>query len=46
MPSNAAYILRNTAPGWSQLRWFRDQPDDRLTALLSNNAGQAGRPGR
>jgi len=46
LPSNAAYILRNTAPGWSQLRWFRDQPDDRLTTLLSNNASHASRPGR
>ena len=46
LPSNAAYILRNTPPGWGQLRWFRDQPDDRLTALLGNNAGHASRPGR
>jgi hydroxylysine kinase len=46
LPSNAAYILRNTPPGWGQLRWFRDQPDDRLTALLGNNADDAGRPGR
>jgi Ser/Thr protein kinase RdoA (MazF antagonist) len=45
LPSNAAYILRNTLPGWGQLRWFGDQPDDRLTGLLSNNASQAGRPG-
>jgi Ser/Thr protein kinase RdoA (MazF antagonist) len=45
LPSNAAYILRNTPPGWGQLRWFRDQPDDRLTALLSNNADHASRPG-
>jgi Ser/Thr protein kinase RdoA (MazF antagonist) len=46
LPSNAAYILRNTPAGWAQLRWFRDQPDDRLTGLLSNNAGHASRPGR
>ena len=46
LPSNAAYILRNTLPGWGQLRWFGDQPDDRLTGLLSNNAGHAGLPGR
>jgi Ser/Thr protein kinase RdoA (MazF antagonist) len=46
LPANAAYVLRNTAPGWGQLRWFRDQPDDRLTALLSTNAGHASRPGR
>jgi len=46
LPSNAAYVLRNTLPGWGQLRWFRDQPDDRLTGLLSINAGHAGRPGR
>jgi len=46
LPSNVAYVLRNTPPGWGQLRWFRDQPDDRLTALLSNDTDQAGRPGR
>jgi Ser/Thr protein kinase RdoA (MazF antagonist) len=46
LPSNAAYILRNTVPGWGQLRWFGDQPDERLTGLLSNNAGHAGWPGR
>lgn len=38
LPSNAAYILRNTQPSWDQLRWFRDQPDDRLAALLSNGS--------
>ena len=42
LPSNAAYILRNTLPGWGQLRWFLDQPDDRLTGLLSNNGGRPG----
>jgi Ser/Thr protein kinase RdoA (MazF antagonist) len=46
LPSNAAYVLRNTAPGWGQLRWFRDQSDDRLIALLSNNADHASRPRR
>jgi Ser/Thr protein kinase RdoA (MazF antagonist) len=45
LPSNAAYILRNTPPSWGQLRWFRDQPDDRLMTLLSNNADHASRPG-
>jgi Ser/Thr protein kinase RdoA (MazF antagonist) len=37
LPSNAAYVLRNTPQGWGQLRWFGDQPDDRLTALLERN---------
>jgi hydroxylysine kinase len=46
LPSNAAYILRNTPPGWGQLRWFCDQSDDRLTAILSNNGAQASCRGR
>jgi hydroxylysine kinase len=46
LPANAAYVLRNTQPGWGQLRWFRDQPDDRLTALLINNGDQPGHRGQ
>lgn len=46
LPSNAIYVLRNTASGWGQLRWFSDQPDGRLTALLSNHVGRPGQPQR
>jgi Ser/Thr protein kinase RdoA (MazF antagonist) len=34
MPSNARYILRNTEPGWAQLRWFLAQSDTYLENLL------------
>jgi Ser/Thr protein kinase RdoA (MazF antagonist) len=34
MPSNARYILRNTAPGWAQLRWLLRQSDEHLETLL------------
>jgi Ser/Thr protein kinase RdoA (MazF antagonist) len=34
MPSNARYILRNTEPGWAQLRWFLAQSDTYLESLL------------
>lgn len=33
-PSNARYILRNTEPGWAQLRWFLARSDAHLEALL------------
>lgn len=46
LPSNATYILRNTPPGWGQLRWFCDQPDERLTTIMSNNTGQPGSRGQ
>lgn len=46
LPSNAAYVLRNTPPGWRQLRWFCDQPDDRLTTIMTDNAGQASSRGQ
>ena len=25
MPHNATYILRNTEPGWAQLKWFLER---------------------
>src|SRR5262245_50311393 len=36
MPRNAEYILRNTGPGWAQLRWFLHRHPDELSALLSS----------
>jgi Ser/Thr protein kinase RdoA (MazF antagonist) len=36
MPANARYILRNTEPGWGQLRWFLAQPDSHLEELLQD----------
>jgi Ser/Thr protein kinase RdoA (MazF antagonist) len=38
MPDNARYILRNTEPGWAQLRWFLRQTDDRLESILLSEA--------
>lgn len=43
MPVNARYILRNTEPGWGQLRWFLAQTDDQLKGLLQH-VTQAGTP--
>lgn len=35
IPGNTDYIMRNTAQGWAQLRWFLDRiPDDVSTTLL------------
>jgi hydroxylysine kinase len=35
IPTNTDYIMRNTAQGWAQLRWFLDRtPEDVSTALL------------
>lgn len=34
MPANAHYILRNTEPGWGQLRWFLAKSDQQLQSLL------------
>jgi Ser/Thr protein kinase RdoA (MazF antagonist) len=36
LPANARYILRNTEPGWGQLRWFLAQSDDHLEELLQD----------
>lgn len=33
-PENADYILRNTEPGWAQLKWFLAQSPDDIGALL------------
>lgn len=33
-PENADYILRNTEPGWAQLRWFLRQSPDEVGSLL------------
>lgn len=34
VPENATYILRNTAPGWTQLPWFLDRSVDDVSAHL------------
>jgi len=34
-PDNATYILRNTAPGWAQLRWFLARSPEAVSAALS-----------
>jgi Ser/Thr protein kinase RdoA (MazF antagonist) len=34
VPANAEYILRNTEPGWGQLRWFLDRSFERVTESL------------
>lgn len=36
MPHNAAYVLRNTEPGWSQLAWFLARDPDVISAVFSN----------
>jgi Ser/Thr protein kinase RdoA (MazF antagonist) len=38
MPDNARYILRNTGPGWGQLRWFLAQTDEHLESLLLDDS--------
>lgn len=38
MPHNARYILRNTEPGWAQLRWLLSRSDDYLTTTLLTEA--------
>jgi 4-aminobutyrate aminotransferase-like enzyme/Ser/Thr protein kinase RdoA (MazF antagonist) len=34
-PENAAYIVRNTEPGWGQLAWFLARPTDEISNLLA-----------
>lgn len=34
MPHNAAYILRNTQQGWSQLEWFLSRETDAISVSL------------
>jgi hydroxylysine kinase len=34
-PDNAAYLLRNTEPGWAQLDWFLDHSVAEVTAWLA-----------
>jgi len=33
-PDNATYILRNTGPGWAQLRWFLARSPDAVSVAL------------
>ena len=35
VPANATYVLRNTAQGWAQLRWFDAHSDDYLAETLN-----------
>lgn len=38
-PDNAAYILRNTEPGWAQLDWFLARSVEEVSETLVNHAG-------
>jgi Ser/Thr protein kinase RdoA (MazF antagonist) len=35
-PANAAYLLRNTEPGWAQLEWLLARPPQDLSELLAD----------
>jgi Ser/Thr protein kinase RdoA (MazF antagonist) len=37
-PQNSAYILRNAAPGWSQLDWMLNRSPSQMSALLMSFA--------
>lgn len=45
MPANARYILRDTEPGWGQLRWLLAQDDDRLETALTTRTSAPSRRG-